>query len=925
MGVPLELSGRERELTAVDAFLERSKARLSVLTLTGPPGIGKTIVWREALRRAGLHDYLVLSARPGESEQRLSFAGLNDLLRLLPPEVFGSLVPVQRHAIDVALMRAQPDPHVFQQSAIPVAVLSLLTSAAATRPLIIGVDDAQWLDAETAASLSYVLRRLDEIPIGVVATVRAEESRPATFESSIGGDERQELVLGPLSVASLHEVLKRHLGQVLPRPLLVRIANSSGGNPFYALEIGRELARVGVPRPGDPLPVPAELQTLVRSRMRRLPSATREALLMAACLSQPTTLSVDAASLGPAEEAGITRIEADGRVRFSHPLLAAAVQDSAPPARRRTVHRVLAELDPDPEERARHAAFAAGGPDESVASALAAAARHAAARGATSAAIELSRRAIELTPSGLEDVRARRVLSFAEHSLFGGGDVSDAKAALERGLSTTDGELRAELLLWLGMVSRGEGRPQAGYPLLLAALEEAKGRTLIARIHLQAMWMSEWDPIRGLEHCEGMLGSLDPAVDPGLYAGGILMQAYFRLVSGQGADDEAIQRGQAMEDVQVDARERSPVPIIWPLLKDDFATAVTVHTRHLEWAHDIGDQALEMSMAWYLGYLEMWRGNADQAEKWASHLERLVEQCDPSFSWGDNLPPTLRGMLEALAGRLDSATEAARVALAHCARIGRAEEIPAREVLGFVALSADDAAGVVDALAEPDEVLQELGQREPAQTRFHPDLIEAFIKLGELSRAEELLVRFEERGRVLPRPWILATGARCHALLSAAGGDLDAAIASSSAAIRYHDGLEMPFERARTLLVHGQLRRRRKERREARVALQEALSLFERLGAPIWAARAAAELQRIPVRRSPEDLTATEDSVARLAATGLTNRQIADRAFLSPKTVEGNLARIYMKLGIRSRAELGRAIAEREARSGIPVTDRQSH
>ncbi len=921
VGVQGELSGRERELAAVDAFLERSKRRPSVLTLTGPPGIGKTVVWREALRRAGLHDYTVLSARPGEAERRLSFAGLTDLLRPMDPAAFDSLVPVQHHAIDVALMRAQADPHVFQQGAIPAAVLSLLEGAAGTRPVIIGVDDAQWLDQETAGSLSYVMRRLDGLPVGVVLTVRREGERPATFEFAVAGDEREELELGPLSVASLHEVLKRQLGQVLPRPVLVRIANSSGGNPFYALEIGRELARVGVPPLGEPLPVPAELQTLVRSRMRRLPNRTREALLVAACLSQPTTLSVDADALAPAEDAGITRIEAEGRVRFSHPLLAAAVRDSASPSRRRAVHRLLAELDLDPEERARHAAFAAAGPDESVACALDVAAEHAASRGATSAAIELSRRAIEQTPSRSDSARVRRVLSFAKHSLFGGGDVSEAKAALEEGLSTADDELRAELRLWLAMVARGEGRPQAGYPQLLTALLEAEDPRLIARIHLQAMWMSEWDPIRGLRHCDAMLELLDPAADPGLYSGGVLMQAYFRLLSGQGADDEAVQRGQAIEDAQVDPRERSPVPIIWPLLKDDLASAVSVHTKHLRWAHDIGDQALEMSMAWYLGYLEMWRGRARQAEEWASHLGRLVEQCDPSFSWGDNLLPTLRGMLEARAGRLEAAREAAEAALAHCRRIGRAEEIPAREVLGFVALSLDDAAGVVDALAGPDEVLQELGQREPAQTRFHPDLIEALIKLGELRRAEEVLGRFEERGRIFPRPWVLATGARCRALLLAAGGDLDGAIAAAVEAIRFHEQLDMPFERARTLLVQGQLLRRRKERREARTTLHEARSAFEALGAPIWAERAAAELQRIPVRRSTAELSVTEATVARLAATGLTNRQIADRAFLSPKTVEGNLARVYMKLGIRSRAELGRAIAERESRTGSSAAE----
>ena len=914
MGVPLELTGRERELAAVDSFLEKSATRLAVLSLTGPPGIGKTVVWREALRRAGLRDYLVLSARPSEAERHLSFAGLRDLVRPIGPEAFASLVAVQRHAIDVALLRAGADPHVFQQGAIPAALLSLVEWAAVDRPVIIGVDDAQWLDHETAEGLSYALRRLERLPVGVVVSVRRDEHRLPTFESAIAGDERQEVVLGPLSVAGLHEVLKRQLGQVLPRPVLVRIAKSCDGNPFYALEIGRELTRLGVPRPGEPLPVPPQLQTLVRSRMGRLPRRTREALLVAACLSQPTTLSVDAEALGPAEDAGIIRVEADGRVRFSHPLLAAAVQDSFSPWRRRSVHRQLAELDTDPEERARHAALAASGPDESVASALDAATSHAAARGATSTAIELSHRAIELTAPESHDARARRIISFTQHSVFGGGDVTEAKAALEHALAAADSELRAELRLWLAAVTRGEGQNQDGYRQLLTALQEAADPRLIARLHSQAMWMSEWDPVRGLEHCDAMLGLLDASLDAALYSAGILMQAYFRLLNGQGADDDAVERGRAMEEAaHVDPRERSPVPIIWPLLKDDFTLAVAEHTKHLRWARDVGDHALQMSMAFYLCYLELWRGEAGRAEEWASHLERFVEQCDVSFSWGDNLLPTVRALLDARAGRLEPAKAAAEEALAICARVGRAEEIPAREVLGFVALSSGDLAGVVHHLAVADEVLQELGQREPAQTRFHPDLIESLIGLGELSRAEELLGRFEERGRTFPRPWILATGARCRALLYAAEGDLDTSLSSVLEALRFHETLEMPFERGRTLLVCGQLLRRRKERRRARAVLEEAHSLFEQLGAPLWAERAAEELRRIPVRRTPEDLSATEDQVARLAAAGLTNRQIADRAFLSPKTVEGNLARVYMKLGIRSRAELGSAIAQRES------------
>jgi DNA-binding CsgD family transcriptional regulator len=231
-------------------------------------------------------------------------------------------------------------------------------------------------------------------------------------------------------------------------------------------------------------------------------------------------------------------------------------------------------------------------------------------------------------------------------------------------------------------------------------------------------------------------------------------------------------------------------------------------------------------------------------------------------------------------------------------------------VLGFLQLSLGDAAGAEQYLSRTIEIAQSFGILEPGVYRVHADLIEALIGTGKLDRAETVLGELETRARATRVPWSLATGARCRGLLLAAHGELDAAGRSLENALREHDALPMPFERARTLLVLGLLQRRRNERRRAHESLGGALAIFEELGAPLWAARTSRELRPLGGRpTSREALTPAEQRVAELAASGLTNRQVAAALFISPKTVESNLARAYRKLEIRSRAELGAHIA----------------
>ncbi len=407
--------GRQSELLKVQAFLDGEPVAAAALAITGIAGIGKTTIWRHGVQQARSMGYQVLTGHPTGSETRLSFSGLADLLATVSADVFAALPGVQGEALEIALLRRDVRPSGQSGRVVATALLSVLQALAAKDRVLVAVDDAQWLDAASSDALSFAVRRLDELPVRTLVSVRVDGYRPSTFEQALPIGERNDIVLGPLSTAALHDVIKGELDQSLPRPLVVQIAVTSGGNPLYAVEIARELGRTGIPSPGTPLRVPEELMTLVRARVSRLPTRTRDALLMAASLSQPTVGLVDADALARAEESGIVVIEDGGRISFTHPLLAAAVHESASGPKRRSVHRDLAARLADPEERARHLGLAADGPNEDTAAELEAAADHAAARGAAMAACDLYRRALELTvdPSG---ERASATIARSSHT-----------------------------------------------------------------------------------------------------------------------------------------------------------------------------------------------------------------------------------------------------------------------------------------------------------------------------------------------------------------------------------------------------------------------------------------------------------------------------------------------------------------------------
>jgi ATP/maltotriose-dependent transcriptional regulator MalT len=806
----------------------------------------------------------------------------------------------------VALLREEAGGIDLDPRAVGTGLTALLGLISGDGPLMLAVDDAQWLDPASARALGFALRRLDERRLRLVTTVRTEGpdgQAAGAFAAVAGAVDRQAVTrieVGPLSVAAIHQMFARTLGSSFPRPVLVRIHRAAGGNPFYALEIGREVRRLGVPSPSQPLPIPGDHRDLALLRLRRLPPATLDALAVVAAMPSAAGLDLDA--LAPAEVAGIVRVRRGGQAEFTHPLFGSAVYSSLPEASRRRLHRDLAERAASPEERARHLALAADGPDEATAAALDEAAAAASSRGAADVAVELKELARDLTPPQDTAALVRRETELAERRYFA-GDPTGARRELERSLAALPaGEDRARVLLELGSLLWVQEEADEGLALMSRALSEAATPGLRARIHSRIASQSD-DADVCVAHGEAALALLDEHDDPVLYCFALHNLALFKLLTGRGADHAAIEKGMALQR-DLAAWEMSTVPAFWARNFDDFDTARQRFEDLLRAFREQGDEATAAGVLTHLARVEMMTGRMDRAAGLVAEAIDLAEQTEQEVYLLMAL--CAKGQWYAQAGDLGGARAACEEVLR---RIEAAPDIVlegmARAVLGSAALAGGDLAEADRQFARAVEVEELVHNREPASNRFHADHAEAVIGLGDLNRAELLVQRMEQRAEALPRPWILAASARSRGLLNAATGDLDRALADYQRALTAHETLDMPAEYGRTLLALGRLHRRRNERQRAQDCLSRAAAVFDGAGAPRWAAVAREELGRAQGRRGSSDrLTPTELRVAELAVAGLRNTEIATRLFLSGKTVEANLSRVYRKLGVRSRTEL---------------------
>ncbi len=921
--------GRDVEVSAIEAWLRAAVAgeaghsdASSVLVIEGEPGIGKTTLWTEGTYQARRLGWQVFSCRPVRSDAAMPHVALADLLRPVPDEAFASLPAPQLRALRVALLQEEAGDGDLEPRAIGTALTTLLEAVAEDGPLMLAADDAQWLDPASARALAFALRRLADRQVAVLAAIRTEgpgtgRTRAfAAIEAALSPGTPQRLAVGPLTVAAVHQVFQQNLGTSFPRPVLVKIHRAAGGNPFYALEIAREVLRRGVPRAGQPLPVPDDHRDLTLLRLRRLPQETRDVLAAVAAMPSASASDVDLTALAPAETAGIVVVRSGGRVEFTHPLFGSALYSSLPEGVRRGVHRQLAERTASPEERAWHLALAVVGPDDAAAAELDRAAAVASARGAADVAVELKELAYRLTPVADRASRVRRSIELAERRYFA-GDPTGARQELEQSLRTLPaGEDRARVLLELGSVLWVQGEGEAGIAHMTQALAEAQTPELLARIHSRISAESD-DADVAVEHGEAALALMDETQDPQLYSFALHNLALFRLYAGKGADHEAIERGMQLQR-EVAAWEMSTVPAFWARNFDDFDTATRRFEEILRVMREQGDEATISGVLTHLARLEAMTGHMERARALADEALDMAAQTEQEIFI--HMALCAQGHVRAYGGELTGA----RTTIGELLR--RLEAFPdlvlegmARIVLGLVALTSGDLAEADQQFSRSDQIEQTLHHREPATARFHADHAEAVTGLGDLARAERLVERMEARADAVPRPWILAVSARSRGLLNAARGDLDGALADYKRALAAHEDLDMPAEYGRTLLHLGRLHRRRNERQRAQDYLLHAVTTLESAGALGWSAVGQQELSRALGRRGgSQRLTPTEEKICQLAMSGLRNTEIAAQLFLSGKTVEANLSRAYRKLGIRSRTELASALAHSLPPEGGP-------
>lgn len=903
--------GRETELASIDAFLRRSRERSAALDLVGEAGIGKTTLLEATAERARAAGMRVVMARPTPAEASFSYAALGDLLGGILPvggSVHAALPEPQRLALDVALMRASAPDRSLEGAPVAAAVRTVLLQLAEAQPLVVMIDDRQWLDRASEDVLRFAFRRLDGRPIGVVVGRRAigPDDRPTTAIVESDDDDSTTLSVGRLSMASLYRIIEDRLGIRPSRRQLDQIERLSAGNPFYALEIARTIRETP---PGGVLRLPAHAADALREVLDRLPQPTRLALVRAAAHRAPTGAEVSLEALDAAERAGIVSIDDGGRVRFTHPTWSLTVYESAPAAERRAAHRALAELATEPEERARHRALGSEGPDPETAAILDEGSRRAESRGAAQAATEMAELAVTLTPPAHAEARRDRLLRLGK--LLSLDDLARARTVLEDVAGASPrGRVKGEALLELAIVAYNVG----DVPLALKRAEEALGASDEPRfhglVHARMSWMVADRVDRAADEARLALETLDPDEDRELVGFALLYQALWGLLAGLGADTDVLARGRELTEGTNRSWLTPTVGATWAKMLDDFATARELYGGYLEEGEAAGD---DISMTTNLANLaEVAARTGDLPE-----AERLIERSIAigsgmgSVTW-EAMALGPAGLIDALRGRHDRARARADRILELIAGVDEPLiEAHARAIRGFVALTEGDPAAADRELTRADEGLLGMGIVEPAPYRFHADHVEAVVALGDLERAEELACRLEARRSVVPKPWTVVMAARARGLVEAARGTLDAAETSARAALEAHADLDMPFERARDLVLLGVLLRRRRRRSEAAARLEEAVALFERLGSPRWAMRARDELERTGTSTADASrLTPSEERIARMAAGGLTNRDVASRLRISPKTVEANLTRAYGKLGIRTRAELGRWASE---------------
>ena len=652
--------GRDAELAALHGFLASIPAGTVALVLEGDAGVGKTTLWEAGVEEAGGKGFRVLAARPAESESALSFSGIGDLLDQVLDEALAPLSAAQHRALSRALVLGDdegppPDPH-----AIGVALLNALRALGEELPVVVAVDDVQWLDPASAGGLAYATRRLRSERIGVLLSRRSglESVLLTELRRAFPSGRMTSVGVGPLDAGALSVILRSNLGVILPKALLDEVRVVSGGNPFYALEIVRTMQRSDVPvEAGQMLSVPESLHDLVHRRLIALPPETRDFLLAAAAHAQPTVDVAEAASgigretLRPALAAHVVEVDG-GRIRFAHPLLAAGAYDIADRSRRAEIHARLAELLDDPEARAWQLSASVGSPDEGVARALEDGARHASHRGAPRSAALMLDRASELTVPRHGEAAVRRAID-AAFLHFASGDSRRAEVQIRDVVAALPpGPMRARAGVVLARIRLYEAPGEAA-ELFAQVLEEADtgDRRTLALAHEGVAACSLWLFERfdaALEHSEAALALADEVGDEALIADVLMTRLSAEALLGRSTAAATAERAEALQAATSAGRVLDqPIASVveyWTWI-DSHERAREALVDLIQSAHDMGDENAPPWLLFLLGHVERLLGTLETA------LEHAREGREASEQSGQQVFARLNLALEALGVR----------------------------------------------------------------------------------------------------------------------------------------------------------------------------------------------------------------------------------------------------------------------------------
>ncbi|MFE9613009.1 AAA family ATPase [Streptomyces sp. NPDC006012] len=928
--------GRDEPLAAARDQLASGGSVL----LHGPAGIGKSTVLRALAAEYAGAARTVLRCSATESESHLPFLALADLLGLVLEEVSGRLPAAQRTALESALTGRGESTLQRDGLALRLAVLSALRALAAEGTVLVVADDLQWLDPASAELLGFAARRLGGTPVQLLCAVRTE-GQEYDRQLRASPPDTVAIRLGPLSRAQVATLLD-HRGHRLPRSTVREIHRTSGGNPLFALELGRALSESPTPpRPGEPLPVPTSLRALVLSRLDLLSVEARRTLLVASAGARPTPALLLAAGrdnveaeCAQAAELGLLATDLDGpsgpTIRFAHPLISAALYAEAPAHERRAAHAALSTAAGDPIERARHLALATTGTDPEVAARLAEAATLARDRGAPFVAAHLALLAGRHTPAGTVPGPDEHRLQAAEDAITAGevdlaGDI--AREVLTQATAPAD-RVRAWIIV-IDTAGHTMTEVDSVFPQALA--DAGDDPRLLALVHYQLAW-------RGLI----LQGDFTEAREAAAHAaelaarGGdrrtellsLAFQAQTETLMGHPDAPATIKR--ALKEPQDPAvachhNGAGSARFRWLVMGDQLAQARATVTALLREVRRRGSVESEVHFLRGLAETELRSGHCGRALDLAREGLRLARDS----GIGQTASAMLTSLAESSGGDVDRGLVLAREAADQAEEDGDQMYLSrALGALGYAQLVVGDPAGTVRSLRRVRELEDGLGITDPARGRWQGDLAEALVRIGEPVEAQAVIDVTREHALRLGRESVLAVLDRSEALARAAHGDMEAAVSQLTAAQDRLAKLGYGLEEARAAFALAGLHVRWAEAdapgdgRGPTTSYEEAIRLFRRCRALPWLRRvdeAASAPEPRPAAAPAaldglEGLAPTERQVAALVMEGATNREIAARLFISVKTVEATLTRVYRKLGIRSRVDIVRLAAGRRAK-----------